>query len=243
MADEWQQTTSGIYIRGRVTMTEWNERDGIIKETVHENTITNWARAIIASFLVSQTVNIGAGATVQPSLPMYIALGTGTGTPAVTDQSMFAETYQTRKQYTFRDVLQAYTAQIVVNYQVSDPNGTFTEAGLWDGTTQTATLGAAANAGATTLTLASGAPSVVKGEQLYLSNGTQSEYVYISTAANAGAGTWALTSALKYSYTSGTSIVVFGGNLMAHVAFAGAGVTKGQGNNLTAQWGIYCQAG
>lgn len=233
----------GLVIRGRVIITVRDERGRVIDEQVHTNTVTNWTRALIASFLAGDTINIGSGASVQPSLPAYIALGTGTGTPAVTDQAMFAETYNTRKQYAFRDVLQGYYAQTVVNYSSSDPNGTYTELGLWDQPTQSVTLAANVSAGATSIMLSGNTPQMYQGQQIYISDGANSEYATLAHGANAGATTWTLKSGLQYAHSSGVTVVAFGGNLLAHVVLSGSGIQITTGQTVTVQWQIYCQAG
>lgn len=220
-----------LRLKGRVEATVL-QNGRIVQEVKADNTATDWTRAMMAQMLT------GAG---MMSLPTYIALGTGTGVAQPSDQWMTGEIALTRKPYSYRSVFQVYTAQITVNYQVSDPNGTFTEAGLWDGASQATTLAAGVSAGGTAITVPSGAPQVYQGESVYISDGANSEY---ATLASTPTGTtWTLTAGLQYAHAANVPITVFGGNLWAHVYFNGGGVTKGAGQQLVIQWSIYHVSG
>lgn len=233
----------GLAVHGRVVLTEFDESTGAIKrQWVEHNTITNWTRALLASFLMGTIVNIGSGSSIQPSLPTYIALGTGTGTASQNDQAMFAETYLTRKQYTYRDILQAYYAQTQVSYTSTDPNGTYTEVGIWDQGTTSLTLSSAVTVGATSLPLSGSTPSMYIGQQVYISDGTNSEYATVSNNYAAGATAWSIKSGLKYAHASGVTVVAFSGNLLGHLTLQqSATITTGQ--TLSAQYQIYVTAG
>ena len=220
-----------LALRGRVMATVL-EGDRVVQRVEADNTATDWARAMMASMLTG-------GSMV--SLPSYIALGNGTGIAQPSSQWMKGEIALTRKPYSYRSVFQVYTAQITVNYQTTDPNGTFTTAGLWDGPSLATTLATAVSAGATTITVPSGAPQVYQGESIYINDGSNSEYV---TLASTPTGTtWTLTTGLTYAHAAGVAITVFGGNLWALVYFNGSGVTKGAGQQLVIQWSIYHVSG
>ena len=200
---------------------------------------TDMIRANLAGWLAQTPVVLANG---QPSLPLYIALGNGSGTHSNTDQSLFAEVYQTRLKFSYESVYQAYTAQISRNYTVSNPTGTFTEAGLFDQDVTQATLSAAVSAGATTLSVdASTSPAVVGGTlagqyyTAYIADATNPEYVQFAASASAGAPTWTLQSGLQYAHASGTTVVVFSGNLLSAVTFQQS-QTNTAGANLTVQW-------
>lgn len=233
--------TSGITLKGRVLVTVRDERGRFVSRKVFKNTITNWARSGIASLIIGSPLTINSSSTTQ-SLPTYIAVGTGSGTPNQTDFQMYNESYQTRKSYSYRDLSFGYYAQIVVNYQTTDPNGTYTEAGLWDQDVGTTTLNANASAGANAITIPSSSSAVNAGQQIYLSNGTNAEYATVKNNYAAGSTSWQLENPLQYSYTSGQTVTLFNGNLWAHVVFT-SGVTKKAGQTLTIQWQLYPQAG
>lgn len=223
--------TDSLRLVSNVVATVTDGHGRIVQQQRAHNASTNWARSQIAQSLLG---------TARTSYPVQIAVGTGTGSASKTDQWMAGEVYGTRKAYTYRDLFQAYTAQIVVNYATTDPNGTYTEAGLWDAPTSSTTLASNATSGTNTITVASGAPAVYKGESVYINDSVNSEYVTLSTTPTGT--TWTLTANLQHSHTSTTPVVIFGANLWAHVFFAGNGVTKGTGEALTIQWGLYIQS-
>ncbi|MFB5192750.1 hypothetical protein [Alicyclobacillus fastidiosus] len=233
-------------IAGRVILTLRDAQGNILEQSEHKNTITNWTRALIASFLSGSMTNIFVGTSqVQPSLPYAIALGTGTGTPQLTDTNMYSETYGTRQQYTYRDVLNGYYAQTVVQYPVNTSGNpiTYTEAGLWDQLYTSTTLTGPVSSGDREIGVDNNAPSMLNGQQLYIADSTNPEYATVSGSYSAGQGSWFLQGGLQYSHAMGTTVYCFSGNLLAHVVFQGNGVTVGPGEQLTAQWQIYAQNG
>lgn len=234
----------GIAVGGYVEAIVTDLRTGTYREERKRfrNTATDWSFYACASWMAYQAQNnpAASGAVLPPA---YIAVGTGTigQTPAVTDTNMFMEQYDTRRAFTFSTVYNGYTAQLSLAYLATDPDGTYTDAGLWDAPTQTVDLSAAVLAGATTLPLDSGAPAVNGGTiagqytTAYINDGSSSEYVSIATTASAGATSWTLQSGLTYAHAIGTPVVAFVGHLFAHSAI---NVTKGYGQQLTIQWSI-----
>jgi len=168
-----------------------------------------------------------------PDGPMPWQAGGQTLTPSVNDSALSQERYLTRAQadtgYT-----QTSLAVLLHTYQTTDPSGSFSEAGLWDSATKTATLAAQANPGATTLTLAASAPAVSAGTQLFFP--AVGEYATVATAAAAGATTWTLTDQLLLTHANGATVSVMSGNLWAHVALTGVSKTGTQ--LLSLQWEI-----
>lgn len=233
-----------LKLKGRVHVWKYNEKSGLLlSDHEHENTATDWARAVLAQLLI--TPPNSENTSLSQSRPLYIALGTGTQTPSRTDSNMFSEVYGTRKAISYTSAFQAYVAQMTVNYQTTDPNGTFFEAGLWDANVSTTSLTANAAAGATSISVPSTAPTVqgstTPGQYttIYISDGANSEYASIATSTSAGATTWQLQSGLKYAHNSSLSITAFTGNLFAHLKFSGSGETKGTGQALVVQWSMY----
>ena len=223
------------------------ERGLVVSDETYPNTQCNWGLYACAAWYSGTAANVSSsvGAVVPPG---YIAVGTGTSadTPTVTDTNMFNEQYGSRRAFTFRTVYNGYTAQMSLSYLATDPDGTYTEAGLWDQLPVTVNLSGAVVQGATSLPLASGAPAVNGGTTpgqfttIYVDDGANSEYVAIAVPASAGAASWSLQSGLQYGHASGTPVVAFVGNLFAHSAI---NVTKGYGQQLTVQWSIPFQAG
>jgi len=118
-------------------------------------------RAVVAGWFAQAPVTDANG---QPMLPLYIALGNGTGTHSNTDLSLFAEVYNTRLAFSYQSVYQAYTTQTSLNYTPNNPTGSFTEAGAWDAPATTTALSAAVSAGATSVPVATAtSPAVVGG--------------------------------------------------------------------------------
>ena len=212
----------------------------------YDNTATDWARNVLAQLIM--TVANGESTSTTQSRPLYIALGTGTGSASHTDLAMFQETYNTRKAISYTSAFQAFVAQFTTNYQTTDPNGTFTEAGLWDGPVVNLSLASATAVGATSISLSGSTPAVygvpVAGQatRLYINDATNPEYALLAQTYNAGVTTWTLQKGLTYAHASATPVVVFSGNLWAHVVFGGAGETKGTGEALTVQWSVYLDA-
>ncbi len=120
---------SGMFIEDNVTVTVRDARGRFVLRRTFHNTLTNYARATVAKWLVAVATNIGQGALLPPD---RIALGTGTGTPAQTDTALWLETASTRKVNSSRQVVSGYYAQYLTQYQTTDPAGTFTESGLFD---------------------------------------------------------------------------------------------------------------
>jgi hypothetical protein len=229
-------------LRGHVRV--WKSESGLlVSEHDYFNTATDWARAVIANLII--TPPNSESTPVQMSRPLFISLGNGTGKPQRTDMNMFAEVYGTRKQVTYTSAFQAYVAQMTTNYLTTDPNGTYTEAGLWDSDVSTTTLSANAAAGDKTIYVPSTAPAVngntIAGRYttIYINDGANSEYASIQTSTSQGATSWTLQSGLKHAHASGVSITVFTGNLWGHVAFGGVGERKANGQQLTVQWSDY----
>lgn len=216
-------------IQDRLVLSLYDADGELIERVESKNTATDWARAMMASMLTGGMMD---------SMPTYIALGTGTGTSQPSDQYMVAETFLTRKPYSYRSTFQVYTAQITVNYATTDPNGTFTEGGLWDSPPTTTSLSAAAASGAPTISAdASTAPPVYQNMGIYINDSANPEYATIATTTSGT--TWTITAPLKYAHASGTSVVAFTGNLWAHTFLPGNGITKSNAQALIAQWQIY----
>ena len=202
------QTVERMRLRGDVRVMKYDAESGLLlSDNLHHNTATNWARAVIASLLITAPNTENTVFTL--SRPLYISLGTGTQTPSNTDLAMFSETYGMRIPISYTSSLQAFVAQFSANYQTTDPNGTFYEAGLWDSNVSTVTLGAVAEAGQTSITLSGSTPAVngstIPGQYntIYISDGENSEYASIATTATAGATTWQLQNGLQYAHASG----------------------------------------
>lgn len=207
---------------------------------------TNFLRATIAGTLAQSPIMLPSGV---PSLPLYLALGnySGTATHGPNDQGLFAEVYDTRLQYSYESVYQAYTAQLSRNYTVANPVGTYTEAGVFDSPTTGTTLTSAVSAGATSLPVDYSTSPAVNGSTIagqyttiYINDTTNPEYASIATSAVAGASTWTLQNGLAYAHASGTPIVAFTGNLVAATTFQAA-QTNAAGQNLTTQWSFLIQ--
>ena len=228
----------GGYVRCVVT-----EPDGsVVSDDTFTNTATNWSFYACSSWYSAQAANNGnAIGGIAP--PGYIAVGTGSSfpVPAVTDTTMFMEQYNTRRAFTFVSVYQGYTAQMTLSYAATDPDGTYTDAGLWDQLPGSVALSSNILAGVTSLPLAAGAPAVsggtIQGQYTtaYINDSANPEYVSIATTAAAGATSWSLQAATQYAHLAGVEIVVFTGNLFAHSAI---NVTKGYGQQLTIQWSV-----
>ncbi|MHB1937061.1 MAG: hypothetical protein ACYCOR_10805 [Acidobacteriaceae bacterium] len=219
----------------------------IVSDETFHNTATNWSFYACASWYSNQAANNG-GSVGGISPPGYIAVGTGAGLPApsVTDTAMFMEQYNTRRAFTFVSNYQGYTAQMTLSYAATDPDGTYTDAGLYDSLPKTVALASNVAVGVTTLPLAAGAPAVQGGtiagqyNTAYINDTVNPEYVSIATTAAAGATSWTIQSPTLYSHLAGVQIVAFTGNLFAHSAIT---VTKGYGQQLTIQWSVPFQAG
>lgn len=116
-----------ITVAGRVRVVQWDRRTGrIVADTGWDaNTVTNGYLAALTAWAVG-TPNTSQG--VPPATQTI--LGTGTGTPAVTDTALFAPDTATILACASRVVLPtpANTGQWVSVYTA--PVGSYTEAGL-----------------------------------------------------------------------------------------------------------------
>lgn len=221
-----------IRITDNVILTLRTPEGLLIWEETFENTLTNYAASAIANVL----------AGFATTLPGYIALGSGNGTPSASDAYLWSEIYGTRNALAYTNTLgpQAQYSTTWASGILGEPTSiTYTEAGLLDAAVGSAAVKAGGvSSGATTLPLASGAPAVgglTNGfyETIYINDGANSEYASIATTANAGASSWTLVSGLQYSHAAGIPITVFGSNLWAHVAI---NQTVQAGQVLTCQW-------
>lgn len=206
---------------------------------------SDFLRTQLAGLLVRQPQLLPTG---LPSLPLYIALGTGTGTHSRVDLGLFAEAYGTRLPYSFESVYQAFASQISTNYTVANPQGTYTEAALFDQDVATTSLTASVSAGATSLPVDGSTSPGVNGSTLagqyttiYIADTTNPEYASIATTALAGATTWTLQSGLQYAHASGVGITAFTGNALALVNFPQSQVNA-TGQALTVQFTLLMQS-
>jgi hypothetical protein len=225
---------SKIRITDNVILTVRDKDGFLISRQRRSNTLTNYAASAVALALTGSAV----------TLPGDIAVGSGSGTPSASDAYLWAEIYGTRNALAYTNTL-GPQAQYSTTWASGVLGGTtqitYTEAGLLDapvGSASVKTGGVAS--GATTLPLAAGAPAVgglVNGfyQEIYINDGVNSEYAYIASAASAGASSWTLTSGLQHSHAAGIPIVVFGGNLWAHVAINQVVIS---GQVLTCQWNV-----
>ncbi|WDL96953.1 hypothetical protein [Alicyclobacillus sp. ALC3] len=235
-----------IRARGVARFVRSDASDAILSDRVHENTVTDWTRAVIAQLLM--TPPNGESTAITMSRPSYISLGIGQQSPSRTDSAMFSEVYGTRKKISYTSSFQAFVAQFTVNYLTSDPNGTWYEAGVWDADVSATTLAANASAGATSISVPSTSPVVLGStapgqyNTIYIEDGANSEYASIAQTTSAGATTWQLQSGLQYAHASGVIITAFTGNLCNHVNLGPTGESKGIGEQLTVQWSDYIDA-
>lgn len=213
-------------------------------EASYHNTQTNWALYSLAEWYLGTSNTSGNTGAILP--PTYIALGTGSTTtgPQVSDIAMYAETYGTRQAISYTAIYGGNEAQLTTTYATTAAVGSWSEAGFWDSNVGSATVGSAgATQGSTTLPLGANAPAVAGGSTAgqyntaYINDGANSEYISLAASASSGATSWSLQSALLHAHAAATPIVVFVGNLWAHVAFSPA-VTKSSGEQLSVQWAV-----
>jgi hypothetical protein len=103
-----------------------------------------------------------------PDGPYAWATGGVSGAPQVTDIALTQERAATRAGID-QATSQAQLALLIHTYQLTDPSGTFQEAGLFDSPCATVSLETQANAGTSTLTLAANAaPAVASVQQIYI---------------------------------------------------------------------------
>lgn len=119
-------------LAGEVEVKVENYETGEIRRYFISNTVTNYARQVMAKWLIG-TNNTGYNPVKPPS---KIALGTGAPTPPKTgpdptDTALWSEKAGTRKA-AVREVYNLYYAQYIVIYTTSDPADTYKEAGLFD---------------------------------------------------------------------------------------------------------------
>lgn len=128
------ELTDGPTPIGIVTVTVRDARGRFVSRRVIRNKTTNYMRQAVAQWMCAAALNTGPQGVLPPD---RIALGTGsppsgqTGASAL-DTALWNETAGTRKVCSYRNVTMTYYAQFNVTYQGGDPNGTFTEAGLFD---------------------------------------------------------------------------------------------------------------
>lgn len=91
-------------------------------------TVTNYARTAIAKWLTGTSNIPGTGAVVPPS---SIQLGTGTGILQSSDIALWTPAASTSKSCSLYTV-SGYGIQFATSYTATDPNGNYTEAGLFD---------------------------------------------------------------------------------------------------------------
>lgn len=207
----------------------------------HKNTLSNYALAAGAQWFAGVANVPGGGGVVGPN---YVALGNGVGTPAATDTAAFAEVNGARVSCSSRSQYQTYYAMLVGFFAATVPQIKYTEAILSDGTVGAATVGAGGVlAAATTLPLGASAPAVTgsatAGQRMtaYINDGANSEYVQIAASAVAGASSWTLAAGLAHAHAATIPIVVFTGNIFAHVNLTNADLSAGS-ETLTVQWKI-----
>lgn len=218
----------------RVTLQDGTVVASTNTETVFAvTTLVQWLSGV-----ANTQTNIGA-----LPYPRYIGLGTGSGTPQSADVTLFAEAYGTRKIITSQIIAPASgmigsTLEMSVPYQTTDPTGTFTEAGLFDHPPTQLSLASSVSSGTATLPLSTNTVTWFVGEQIYISDGTSSEYISVaSPAPNQGATSVPLASPLANAHASGTPVYVFVGNLWAHSMFPSP-VTKGTSQLMTVTWNL-----
>lgn len=210
----------------------------VVASVSRRNTVTNeWLNALL------EWSSGGTTTTTTPP-PSYFALGTGTGTAAVTDTSLFQEYPGTRlaDSSVTTSTSNGYVMTMTKVYQDTDPSGTFTEAGIFDTGTATTTLSSSISSGTTTLPVDSAtSPAVTAGQPIYISDSSNSEQLFIQTSASAGASSWQLTAGTAYAHNSGVTVYSYPPTLWAHVA--GFSVSKNSTQLLTLTWEFQFSAG
>lgn len=95
----------------------------VVKEVEKKNVLTTVAKQFFAQAYGNGTFRSGK--------TWYLVLGTGSGTPAETDTSLFTEVASTAKNGTI--TVSNNTVQFYVRYLPEEANGyTYTEAGIYD---------------------------------------------------------------------------------------------------------------
>ena len=115
---------------GQVRAEEKDPRGNIISDTGWVSNIeTNYLGNSVAAWLAGRN-NTGYNPLSPPTM---IELGTGTGTPAVTDTALFTPAASTLIQCSLVNVSAASTTQFIAQYFGTTNNaGTYTEAGIFD---------------------------------------------------------------------------------------------------------------
>lgn len=98
----------------------------LIRETEYHNTDTYFMRASVAKWLA------GTATTSTLTPPSQIGAGTGFGTPSPSDTALFAPISGTQRNCDSISTALGYFAQYNLQYQTSDPNGPYSEVGLFD---------------------------------------------------------------------------------------------------------------
>lgn len=97
--------------------------------TIQGSVLTNYALSTFAKWMTG-TPNVGAGAVIPPT---QIIVGSGSGTPSVSDTALFSPVSGTLKTCEYSNAnLTSHYAALGHTYSASDPSGTFTECGIQD---------------------------------------------------------------------------------------------------------------
>ena len=126
------KTTDGLKVTGRLKLTVRNADGSIAQQQEVDNLVVTAGKAGIASVL--------ANSVPTPTNPRvnYVALGTGTNSPAAGDTTLQTETYRkiTASGYSVSNV-----ATITGFYSTTETTGTYREAGLFMSGTGSANTG------------------------------------------------------------------------------------------------------
>ncbi len=118
-----------VNIHGRVRAVTHDEQGKVYSDSGWmENQETNWAASAVAQWLAGIN-NTGYNPV---KFPNYMELGTGTGTPAKTDVSLFAAIPATNQKCSSLSANANVTTFVSQYYGVSANVGTYTEVGLMD---------------------------------------------------------------------------------------------------------------
>lgn len=98
----------------------------IISDNTYFNTDTYFARSTIAGWLA------GTKTTSSAPPPTQIGAGNGIGTPSPSDTALWSPIAGTQRLCDAISTAQGYYAQYNITYQTTDPNGAYTEVGLFD---------------------------------------------------------------------------------------------------------------
>ncbi len=195
-----------------------------------ENVITLFTVNALSSWLTG--IANTQSATNAILSPKYLTLGTGTGTPANTDESLYTETFGMRQSGIWSVVpapsgssMVGNAAELTVQYTPSEPNGTFTEVGIVGAPNAELSMDAAGS-GNTSITVSANSLAWFLGEQMYIDDAANPEYASVASPVPSQGGTQiTLASALQYAHAAGTPVYVFVPPLWTHAVFS-ASVTK-----------------